>query len=286
MPPLIAKTFQCRGFGECRMVSSRSEHLARYIRRPSAALRHIVLQFSRLDNLRQHAQTVHAAKADLNESTTRGFTDLQATMWGGEEEGEAGGGGRGMGGGRASDHTERSERGCPRCSSVFLFLLSCLLIPSFLRFSSPLTHFPSFPESSIVTRSSRSAHDTHSPLHIPSLPVSSLFHFHPFIGRSPFHSLDFPPTHHARNPALSLSPASSTVARPIHTPSLRLCWWWEALCIGARRGRAAGRLRDLSAARSRQYIRGRQSPGVLPTLFLSSVPFYTARQSLSSASWP
>ncbi|KAJ7081029.1 hypothetical protein C8R44DRAFT_823956, partial [Mycena epipterygia] len=224
MPPLIAKTFQCRGFGECRMVSSRSEHLARHIRRPSAALRHTVLQFSRLDNLRQHAQTVHAAKADLNESTTRGFTGLQATMWGGEEEGEAGGGGRGMGGGRASDHTERSERGCPRCASVFLFLFSCLLIPSFRRFSSPLTHFPSFPESSIVTRSSRSAHDTHSPLHIPSLP---------------------------------------------------------ALWIGARRGRAAGRLRDPFVARSRQYIRGRQPPGVLPTLFLSSVPFYTTRQSLS-----
>ena len=27
-----AKTFQCRGYGECRMVFSRSEHLARHIR--------------------------------------------------------------------------------------------------------------------------------------------------------------------------------------------------------------------------------------------------------------
>ena len=30
-----AKTFQCRGYGECRMVFSRSEHLARHIRYPS-----------------------------------------------------------------------------------------------------------------------------------------------------------------------------------------------------------------------------------------------------------
>jgi hypothetical protein len=30
--PVPAKTFQCRGYGECRMVFSRSEHLARHIR--------------------------------------------------------------------------------------------------------------------------------------------------------------------------------------------------------------------------------------------------------------
>lgn len=30
--PAPAKTFQCRGFGDCRMVFSRSEHLARHIR--------------------------------------------------------------------------------------------------------------------------------------------------------------------------------------------------------------------------------------------------------------
>ncbi|KAJ7701172.1 hypothetical protein B0H17DRAFT_1195458 [Mycena rosella] len=30
--PASGKTFQCRGFGECRMVFSRSEHLARHIR--------------------------------------------------------------------------------------------------------------------------------------------------------------------------------------------------------------------------------------------------------------
>ncbi|KAJ7044278.1 hypothetical protein C8F04DRAFT_642396 [Mycena alexandri] len=30
--PAPAKTFQCRGYGECRMVFSRSEHLARHVR--------------------------------------------------------------------------------------------------------------------------------------------------------------------------------------------------------------------------------------------------------------
>ena len=30
--PAPAKTFECRGYGECRMVFSRSEHLARHIR--------------------------------------------------------------------------------------------------------------------------------------------------------------------------------------------------------------------------------------------------------------
>jgi hypothetical protein len=30
--PAPAKTFQCRGYGDCRMVFSRSEHLARHIR--------------------------------------------------------------------------------------------------------------------------------------------------------------------------------------------------------------------------------------------------------------
>ncbi|KAK7454450.1 Up in starvation [Stygiomarasmius scandens] len=81
--PAPAKTFQCRGYGECRMVFSRSEHLARHIRkhtgeRPFTC--HCGKQFSRLDNLRQHAQTVHAEKQDQNERMMRELTSLHATM--------------------------------------------------------------------------------------------------------------------------------------------------------------------------------------------------------------
>lgn len=100
--PTPAKTFQCRGYGECRMVFSRSEHLARHIRyvlpclfstgsflstfrhrkhtgeRPFTC--HCTKQFSRLDNLRQHAQTVHADKQDQNERMMRDLTTLHASM--------------------------------------------------------------------------------------------------------------------------------------------------------------------------------------------------------------
>ncbi|KIP02506.1 hypothetical protein PHLGIDRAFT_291717 [Phlebiopsis gigantea 11061_1 CR5-6] len=81
--PAPAKTFQCRGYGECRMVFSRSEHLARHIRkhtgeRPFTC--HCGKQFSRLDNLRQHAQTVHADKQDQNERMMQELTSLHANM--------------------------------------------------------------------------------------------------------------------------------------------------------------------------------------------------------------
>ncbi|KIM49943.1 hypothetical protein M413DRAFT_6754 [Hebeloma cylindrosporum] len=81
--PAPAKTFQCRGYGDCRMVFSRSEHLARHIRkhtgeRPFSC--HCGKQFSRLDNLRQHAQTVHADKQEENEQMMRDLTTLHATM--------------------------------------------------------------------------------------------------------------------------------------------------------------------------------------------------------------
>src|SRR6266850_5267523 len=115
--PAPAKTFQCRGYGDCRMVFSRSEHLARHIRsvflalppfvpRPVPGLPssvrpsfhpstttscrkhtgerpftcHCGKQFSRLDNLRQHAQTVHADKQDANERMMRELSSLHATM--------------------------------------------------------------------------------------------------------------------------------------------------------------------------------------------------------------
>ncbi|KAG9120629.1 hypothetical protein FRC07_003810 [Ceratobasidium sp. 392] len=78
-----SKTFVCRGFGDCSMVFSRSEHLARHVRkhtgeRPFAC--HCGKQFSRLDNLRQHAQTVHSDKLDLNERMMRDLTSLHTAL--------------------------------------------------------------------------------------------------------------------------------------------------------------------------------------------------------------
>ncbi|CAK5263782.1 unnamed protein product [Mycena citricolor] len=83
-----AKSFQCTGYGDCRMVFSRSEHLARHIRkhtgeRPFTC--HCSKQFSRLDNLRQHAQTVHSAPEDkpLNERMMRALVTVNASMMAG-----------------------------------------------------------------------------------------------------------------------------------------------------------------------------------------------------------
>ncbi|KAG4305987.1 hypothetical protein PORY_000897 [Pneumocystis oryctolagi] len=56
------KTFQCSGFGNCCMQFSRNEHLARHIRKHTGERPFKCFcgrTFSRLDNLRQHAQTIH-----------------------------------------------------------------------------------------------------------------------------------------------------------------------------------------------------------------------------------
>ncbi|CDK27219.1 unnamed protein product [Kuraishia capsulata CBS 1993] len=61
--PKKGRTFQCSGFDGCSMSFTRSEHLARHIRKHTGErpfhCQHCHRSFSRLDNLRQHKQTVH-----------------------------------------------------------------------------------------------------------------------------------------------------------------------------------------------------------------------------------
>jgi uncharacterized Zn-finger protein len=57
------KVFVCTGYGDCTMQFTRSEHLARHIRKHTGERPfhcNCGRNFSRLDNLRQHMTTVHA----------------------------------------------------------------------------------------------------------------------------------------------------------------------------------------------------------------------------------
>lgn len=66
------KSFQCTGFGDCRMTFTRSEHLARHVRKHTGERPfrcHCNRYFSRLDNLRQHIQTVHANEHHILHAT-------------------------------------------------------------------------------------------------------------------------------------------------------------------------------------------------------------------------
>lgn len=75
--------FQCRGFGDCKMVFTRSEHLARHVRKHTGERPfrcHCGKAFSRLDNLRQHAQTVHSDEQDRNEIMMQELTTLHSNL--------------------------------------------------------------------------------------------------------------------------------------------------------------------------------------------------------------
>ncbi|KAI8983450.1 hypothetical protein BDB01DRAFT_790804 [Pilobolus umbonatus] len=58
-----SKLFQCSGFGNCQMIFTRSEHLARHIRKHTGekpfncVVPGCKRRFSRLDNMMQHTQT-------------------------------------------------------------------------------------------------------------------------------------------------------------------------------------------------------------------------------------
>ncbi|KAH3903504.1 Usv1p SCDLUD_001145 [Saccharomycodes ludwigii] len=59
------KVFQCHGYGDCKMVFTRAEHLARHVRKHTGEKPFqcdtCLKFFSRIDNLKQHKESVHAS---------------------------------------------------------------------------------------------------------------------------------------------------------------------------------------------------------------------------------
>ncbi|KAI8374221.1 uncharacterized protein BYT42DRAFT_499248 [Radiomyces spectabilis] len=73
-----AKVFQCQGYGDCRMVFTRSEHLARHMRKHTGEkpFKCIVSgcdrMFSRFDNMMQHTQTHNKSRAKEDSASEPG----------------------------------------------------------------------------------------------------------------------------------------------------------------------------------------------------------------------
>lgn len=68
------RVFQCKGYPDCNMSFTRSEHLAKHKRKHTGerpfTCPHCHKNFSRLDNLRQHKQTVHAYEKFMDGSSS------------------------------------------------------------------------------------------------------------------------------------------------------------------------------------------------------------------------
>ncbi|KAF9060413.1 hypothetical protein BDP27DRAFT_422554 [Rhodocollybia butyracea] len=166
--PTPSKTFQCRNFGDCRMVFSRSEHLARHIRkhtgeRPFTC--HCSKNFSRLDNLRQHAQTVHADKAEMNERMMRDLGRVHASMAAANKQAAAQGGstrsGRGSqdgtaagGAGGAGGNGTRRSRARPGTSTGYEGAGNDAMYPGLAHQSNQLglSGFPDLPDPYLVRK--------------------------------------------------------------------------------------------------------------------------------------
>ncbi|KAI7867944.1 hypothetical protein BDF14DRAFT_1725485 [Spinellus fusiger] len=84
------KTFQCQGYGTCTMSFSRSEHLARHIRKHtgekpfSCIVPDCNRRFSRYDNMMQHTHTHdnrRRRKKDVHAVTIVTWVALALCIW-------------------------------------------------------------------------------------------------------------------------------------------------------------------------------------------------------------